>query len=39
MIPVVCPDADVLFDAPDLTEDDYDDTWMVYELFQATVGA
>jgi hypothetical protein len=35
---VVCSDADAIFDVPDTTEDDYDETWMAYELFQSTVG-
>lgn len=41
-VPVTCELNEgntVLFDAPYTEADDYDETWMVYQMFQTTVGA
>lgn len=39
MIPVTCPNIDVVFDAPDTEADDYDTTWVVFEILNDAVGA
>lgn len=40
--PVTCTlggGAVVVFDVPDTTADDYDDTWVMFDVFTSTVGA
>ena len=38
-IPVVCEEADVVFDVKDTEAKDHDETWRLYEMFASTVGA
>lgn len=42
LISVTCDLGDgntAIFDVPDTEADDYDDTWMLFDLFNKTVGA